>query len=213
MTVKKIFRENPYLTNLFAQVTNVNQNIITLDQTIAYAFSWWQESDSWTISGYEIIKAEKIWKEIFYTISSDHTLKKWDCVEIKIGRDKRYKLMKLHFAAEIILELINQNYKHPQKIWAHISSEKARLDFVRHGDISDIFKDLQTKFQTIVDSNLKITSAFSDEVEEIRYREIKWFAKVNCWWTHIRNTGEIWLILLKRVHLGSDKERIEIRLV
>ena len=37
---------------------------------------------------------------------------------MKIDWDKRYKIMKLHFAAEIILELVNQNFDRPEKNWS-----------------------------------------------------------------------------------------------
>lgn len=38
MSVKKIFWEDPYLTRLDAKVTSIDNNVITLDQTIAYCF-------------------------------------------------------------------------------------------------------------------------------------------------------------------------------
>jgi len=47
----------------------------------------------------------------------------------------------------------------------------------------------------------------------MRYWEIEGFAKVDCGGTHIRKTGEIGDIILKRgKSLGSNKERIEIYL-
>lgn len=49
MTVRKLFWEDPYLTETEAEITGVRENIITLDRTIAYAFSGGQDSDSGTI--------------------------------------------------------------------------------------------------------------------------------------------------------------------
>jgi Ser-tRNA(Ala) deacylase AlaX len=74
MSVKKLFWGNPYLTELKANVTSVNNNVITLDQTIAFAFSGGQQSDSGTIEGFQIIEAKKEGKEIFYTIENNHNL-------------------------------------------------------------------------------------------------------------------------------------------
>ena len=68
MSVKKIFWENPYLTKLEAKVTSIDNNVVTLDQTIAFAFSGGQQSDSGTIGGFQILEAKKEGKEIFYTI-------------------------------------------------------------------------------------------------------------------------------------------------
>jgi Ser-tRNA(Ala) deacylase AlaX len=129
-----------------------------------------------------------------------------------IDWEKRYILMKLHFMAEIILELVYQNYNHPEKIGANITDDKARVDFSWVGNISEIFPELISKTNSIINSNLDILSAFDDEKNERRYWYIEGFAKVSCGGTHLRKTGEIGLISLKRHNLGSGKERIEIYL-
>ena len=133
MSVKKIFWENPYLTELEANIMSVDDNIITLDQTIAFAFSGGQQSDSGTIGGFQIIEAKKEGKEIFYTIEQNNNLILNQDVIVTIDWEKRYRLMKLHFAAEIILELVYQSYNHPEKIGANITVDKARVDFFWDG--------------------------------------------------------------------------------
>lgn len=212
MSVKKLFWENPYLTEIEAKITSVNNNIITLDQTIVFAFSGGQQSDSGTIGGFNIIEAKKEGKEIFYTIEPNHNLILNQNVMVTIDWEKRYRLMKLHFAAEIILELVYQNYNHPEKIGANITVDKARIDFFWKGNISEIFPELMNKANNIINSNLSIISDFDDEKNEKRYWDIEGFAKVPCGGTHLKRTGEIGLISLKRNNLGSGKERIEIYL-
>ena len=210
MSVKKIFWENPYLTKLEAKVTSIDNNVVTLDQTIAFAFSGGQQSDSGTIGGFQILEAKKEGKEIFYTIEQNHNLLLNQNVLITIDWEKRYRLMRLHFAAEIILELVYQNYNLPEKIGANITVDKARLDFYWDGRISDIFPELLNKANSIINSDLEIISAFDDEENEKRYWYIEGFAKVPCGGTHLKRTGEIGSISLKRNNLGSGKERIEI---
>ena len=212
MAVKKIFWEDPYLTEIRAKVINVNKSVITLDKTIAFAFSGGQQSDSGTIGGYKIIEAKKEGNEIFYTILQNHNLKSNDIVLVKIDWEKRYRLMKLHMAAELILELVYQNYNRPEKIGANITVEKARIDFYWKGNISEIFPELMSKVNNLINSNLDIVSDFSDKKNEKRYWFIERFAKVPCAGTHLRKTGEIGLITLKRKNPGSGKERIEIYL-
>jgi Ser-tRNA(Ala) deacylase AlaX len=213
LALKKLFWEDPYLKEINARVISVNDNVITLDKTIAYAFSGGQASDSGTINEYKIIEAKRFGKEILYTIDPNHNLKVNDEVIVKIDWDKRYKIMKLHFAAEIILELIYQNFNRPEKIGANITEDKARLDFKWDGNISKIFPFLENRAREIIESNFDIVSQFSDEENEMRYWEIEGFAKVDCGGTHIRKTGEIGDIILKRgKSLGSNKERIEIYL-
>lgn len=212
MAVKKVFWENPYLTEIEAKIMSVDGNVVTLNQTIAFAFSGGQQSDSGTIGGFEIMEARKDGKEIFYTLEQNHDLKQNQNVMVIIDWAKRYRLMKLHFAAELVLELVYQDYNHPVKIGANITNEKARVDFFWIGNISEIFPELMNKINNLIDSNLDIVSAFEDEENERRYWQIDGFAKVSCGGTHLKKTGEIGSISLKRNNLGDGKERIEIYL-
>lgn len=210
MPARKVFWEDPYCTELEAHVTGVDGARVTLDKTIAYAFSGGQQSDSGTIAGYEILASRKVGLEIYYTLPENHSLKPGDAALIKIDWDKRYRLMKLHFAAELVLELVYQGYGRPEKIGADITSQKARVDFYWKGNISLIFPDLQARFKELVDANLDIRSTFSDEQAERRTWEIAGFAKVPCGGTHLKKTGEIGPVTFKRNNIGRDKERIEI---
>lgn len=211
MYVIKAFWDDPYLAELEAIVTSVDGGNITVDKTIAFAFSGGQESDYGTIGGYMIVRAEKQDKQIVYQLN-EHDLSVGDPVLIRVDWDRRYKLMRLHFAAEVVLELINQKFNNPEKIGAHIAEDKARVDFYWEGNISQIFTFLQDEIHRLVERNLPIKSAFSDVENEVRYWEIDNFAKVPCGGTHIKRTGEIGELLLKRNNIGKGKERIEIYL-
>src|SRR6266542_640781 len=145
MAVKKIFWVDPYKTELLTTISGVNGNIVTLTETIAYAFSGGQQSDDGTLNQYKILMAQKNGKEIYYTIEEGHNLKINDEVLLTIDWEKRYKIMKLHFAAEIILELVNQHFGRPEKIGANITSEKARIDFIWENNISEMFPILEAK--------------------------------------------------------------------
>lgn len=210
--VEKVFWQDPYLNTLKTTVTFVNGNEITLAKTIFYAFSGGQESDTGTINGHLVLEAKKQNHEIIYTLENNHHLNVNDEVVVCIDFDRRYKLMKLHFAAEIILELAYKNLEGIEKIGAHISEDKARIDFVWHENIAHSFEILENEAKKLIDANLDIISEFSDEENERRYWEVKGFSKVSCGGTHLKKTGEIGNIKLKRVNIGKGKERIEIYL-
>ena len=71
--------------------------------------------------------------------------------------------MRLHFAAELILELVYREIEGVEKIGAHISPDKARIDFHLDRNISCLFPSLVSQVRTLVDRDLEIESAFSDE--------------------------------------------------
>lgn len=207
---KKIFWQDPYLAELETSIQTVNGNQITVKETIFYAFSGGQESDYGTIGGVNVLEAKKNNKEIFYTLADNHGLKTGDAVKIVIDWDRRYKLMRLHFAAEIVLELVCQRFPDIIKVGAHIAEEKARIDFEWNQNISSFLPSLQQQAQAIIDSNQEIISAFSDEDNERRYWKINEFSQVPCGGTHIKRTGEMGSIRLKRVNPGKGRERVEI---
>jgi Ser-tRNA(Ala) deacylase AlaX len=66
------------------------------------------------------------------------------------------------------------------------------------------------RVQALVRADQPITSAFEDEAGERRYWEVPGFARVRCGGTHLRRTGEVGDIQLKRKNVGRGKERIEI---
>lgn len=208
--VKKIFWQDPYLTRLDTIVKAINNNVITLNETIFYAFSGGQESDYGTIGGYDVIDAKKDGKEINYTIADNHNLKVGDKVEIVIDWQRRYRLMRLHFAAELVLEVICHKFPEIIKVGAHIAQNKARIDFQWAQKISPFLADIQQSVQKIIEADQEIISAFSDQVNERRYWKIKEFAEVPCGGTHIKRTGEVGTIRLKRENPGKGRERIEI---
>jgi Ser-tRNA(Ala) deacylase AlaX len=213
MAVRKVFWEDPYRTEIATVLTCVSGETVTLESTIFYAFSGGQASDSGTINGFKVLEAQKLDnKEILYRLEPNHQLKTGDQVIVKIDWEKRYKIMRLHFAAEIILELVYQNYNHPEKIGANITEEKARVDFGWQGNISEIFPFIGSKAKEIIDADSGIISRFSDEEAEKRYWEIEGFAKVACGGTHLKRTSEVGNITLKRKNSGGGKERIEIYL-
>ena len=103
---KKLFWEDPYKTECNATVSSINGNKVKLDQTIFFAFSGGQESDEGTIADIKVINALKEGDkeniiDIEYELEKTPKFKIGDNVIIKINKEKRLKLMKLHTAAHI----------------------------------------------------------------------------------------------------------------
>lgn len=211
--MKKIFWEDPYQTQLKTEVTSVQDSIITLKESIFYAFSGGQESDSGLINGFRVLKANKIDKEIEYYLPENHNLTVGDYVFVEIDWDRRYKLMRLHFAAEIVLELAYGQLNGIQKIGAHISDQKARIDFKWSESITNELPEIKESAQKIINDKLPIISGFSDKENEKRYWEVEGFARVPCGGTHLKQTDEVGEIKLKRKNIGKGKERVEVSLI
>jgi Ser-tRNA(Ala) deacylase AlaX len=149
---------------------------------------------------------------IYYTLAEGHGLAPHDTVTVEIDWPRRYKLMRLHFAAELILELVNRKLN-IEKIGAHIAETKARIDFIYDKNISPVLESLLAEYNKIIASNAEIKTGFSDIKNQRRYWEIEGFSKVSCGGTHVKSTAEVGYVSLKRVNIGGGKERIEIKLL
>ena len=207
---KKLFWVDPYLSICDTTVKSVKDDIVTLRETIFYAFSGGQESDAGTIDLYPVLEAKKSGLDINYRLSEKHHLKQGDQVCVQVDWQRRYQLMRLHFAAEIILELAYQGFSGIEKIGAHIAADKARLDFIWPENLSSELPRIAAVAQELVDKNLEIVSAFSDEETQRRYWEVVGLGKVSCGGTHLCRTAEVGVLRLKRKNIGKGKERIEI---
>jgi Ser-tRNA(Ala) deacylase AlaX len=207
---KKVFWSDPYSTSHDATVASVSGADVTLDSTIFFAFSGGQESDQGTIAGVPVLSAKKYGVSIIYTLRQEHGLSLGQRVTIEIDWARRYRLMRLHFAAELVLELFYKELDGVEKVGAHIARDKARIDFAWPQSIAPLLPKIADDANRIISSNLDIRTGFEDEVKERRYWEIEGFSRVPCGGTHVRRTGEIGLMLLRRNNIGKGKERVEI---
>lgn len=209
--MQKVFWDDPYQKTLTTLVSEVNGNRFLFAQTIAFSFSGGQESDKAYVNGFPVIDSEKIGNLIYYVLPSGHGLRVGDQVSMEIDWSRRYKLMRLHFAAELILELVKRKLN-LKKIGAHIAETKARIDFIYDINISHIFEEILAQYNEIIEQDLPIVTGFSDLENQRRFWEIEGFSKVSCGGTHVKSTSEVGYIALKRVNIGGGKERIEIKL-
>jgi Ser-tRNA(Ala) deacylase AlaX len=210
--MRKVFWDNPYQQSLITTVKEVEGNRILLAETIAFSFSGGQESDKAFINEVAVAGSEMEGNLIYYTLEENHGLSVGDQVTMTIDWPRRYRLMRLHFAAELILELVTRALQ-VEKIGAHIAETKARIDFVFDQNIAVIFEKILTEYNTIIKSDRPIKTGFLDEASQRRFWEIEGFSKVPCGGTHVKSTAEVGFVALKRKNIGASKERIEITLL
>ncbi len=210
--MRKVFWDNPYKQILQTHVAAIIGNDVLFNETIVYSFAGGQESDTATINGISILNSRIDGNKIWYTLPEGHNLSVGDQVEMQIDWSRRNRLMRLHFAAEIILEIVTQNWGF-EKVGAHISESKSRIDFKAETNISTLFPEILEQYNNIITKNLVIEKGFSDESAQRRFWKIEGFAQVPCGGTHVDSTGEVGFVSLKRDRPGKGIERIEIRLI
>lgn len=210
MPTRKRFWEDPYLTHLDTTVLAVDGQRVHIRETIFFASSGGQESDAGTLGGYPVLHADKEGLDLVYTLPPDHQLRAGDGVAIWIDGARRLGLMRHHFAAEMILQLVYRARPGIERIGAHIAADKARIDFASDTSLSPLLPELEREAASLVARALPIHTAFSDIDAERRYWQVEGFASMPCGGTHPRTTAEVGALTLKRRNTGKGKERIEI---
>jgi Ser-tRNA(Ala) deacylase AlaX len=210
--MRKVFWKNPYQQSLETKVASVEGNELLFEETIAYSFSGGQESDKAYINDFPILGSRIEGILIYYTLPEGHGLSVGEKVTMTIDWARRYRLMRLHFAAELVLEIITQKF-HLEKVGAHIAETKARIDFVYPQHISALFEDILKEYDAIINADKTIETGYSDTQKQRRFWKIERFAQVPCGGTHVKSTKEVGFVTLKRSRSGKGIERIEIKLV
>ncbi len=210
--MRKVFWDNPYQHTLTTKVASIEGDQLLFEETIAYSFSGGQESDKAFINGTPVLGSRMEGNLIYYTLPEGHGLTPGDEVQMTIDWPRRYRLMRLHFAAELFLEIVTQKFQ-LEKVGAHISESKARIDFVFGEHISSIFDEVLEEYNKIIRAYQLIQTDFSDVQTQRRFWKINYFAKGPCGGTHVKSTKEVGFVTFKRARAGKSIERIEIRLI
>ncbi len=211
--MQKVFWTDPYLTELEAELVSVSGTNVRVDRSIFFAESGGQESDHGYFDNHPVIAACCDGADIVYQLPATHEFQRGQHITMRIDWTRRYRLMRLHFAAEVILELCYRRLPGIEKIGAHIGEHKARIDFRWSQTLSHVLPELSAGTHELIRSDQPITSAFSDEQKQRRYWQVTDFARVACSGTHLKSTGEVGGVRLQRKNLGRHKERLEITLL
>jgi Ser-tRNA(Ala) deacylase AlaX len=147
---KKYFWDDPYATSHQTVVSAVDGGEIELGLTMYFAFSGGQEGDQGTIGGIPMVSARKEGLHIKYTLPADHGLQVDQPVEVNIDWTRRYRLIRLHFAAELVLELFYKKLNGVDKVGAHITEKKVRIDFAWPESIAPLLPDIAEKANQIM---------------------------------------------------------------
>ncbi|MDP3734393.1 MAG: alanyl-tRNA editing protein [Nanoarchaeota archaeon] len=213
---KKLFWQNPYLTECKAKVVSIAGNKVKLDQTIFFAFSGGQESDHGTIGGINVISAVKQGDkesilDIEYELEKEPDFKVGDEVVVKINGERREKLRKIHSAAHIVYYFVIEKLGKLKIIGSNIAEEKARIDFLYDQPLNDVLPEIQDKVNKFLQENHAIITKDDEQKPNLRWWNCEEW-EMPCGGTHPKSTGEIGNLELQRKNIGSGKKRIEIRL-
>lgn len=222
-TINKYYIEEDCY-NCISKIIDIQENKIYLDETIFYAESGGQESDTGTITFNDLVlnvnnvqyeKKDSIYRTAHYIDDCDEdyllkSLKVGDKVELKIHKERRSKLSSYHtashlmfIAAGLVRKGITEN-----TIGCHIKEDSARFDFRVESKFSE--EELETIRHIInkmIADDLPIKTYFKDINTNQRVWECDGY-EIPCGGTHLSKTSLLNKMNVKRKGIGKGKDRI-----
>lgn len=233
METQKLYRDYPYLKECNAQVISIGTQGIELNQTVFFAEAGGQVGDQGTIEEVPILDAQhlggrlllrsdapviNVGTTIVHLPSVPTPFSIGDQVRIVLDWPRRYRIMRMHTAAHVVLYAALQfagprgsAKLHGTLKGCRIDAEEARFDFPAQERLNttDLAR-IQDWSNAFLHQDFAIEyNADRDEPDLRSWRcgEIAMY----CGGTHVRNTKEVGEIIVKRHNKGKGLERIYLK--
>lgn len=229
---KLLYWYNPYLKEFDAQVIEIIENKIILDQTAFHPNSGGVVNDTgkilWKEEEYNVLNVYKENNKIIHLLDRKPEFKIGDIVHGILDWERRYRLMKLHTAAHIVSAILYKEYK-ALVSGGEITLEYGREDYaISFEDWKFAFEDSINKANKIIELGIpvkiyflkkeealkipgivKLLDKFPPDIEEWRIVEIEGIDIQADGGPHVSNTKEIGGIkILKTENRGKNKKRL-----
>ena len=231
---EKIYYQQQYRKSITANITNINNQFIELDQTIAYPEGGGQDSDQGYIklvknsyiASFGFVKRvygtrKEIDANIYVNVDgvilhqvSEDQVKYFsigDAVEISIDPLRREKNSISHSASHLLYVAIKivRPEMIANTIGCHIKEGQSRFDFYTDERTSpEQIKEIENLTNKLIFQNLPIETYPSKKHSDARYWKCAEHI-IPCGGTHTDQTGKIGAsVTIKRKSLGKGKERL-----
>lgn len=234
--VRLLYLDDTYLKECDAIVTNVSDSkYVALDQTVFYPKGGGQINDvgEMTRDGevFNVVYVGKFSGEVSHEVDRPG-LKVSDRVHCRIDWDRRYRMMRSHTAAHVLITILC-NKTNALVTGNELILEKSRFDFNLENFDRDIFmscideaneifkKDIPVKTYELpreealkIPGMIKMAEALPPQVSELRIVEIEGIDKQADGGTHVRNLREVGQIeFLKAENKGKNNRRVYYRIL
>lgn len=223
MTIK-VFRDSPYLKELEANVVEkryVDEKFyIKLDRTIFYPhLSGGQPGDKGFINDIEVIEAYEDGDDIVHVLSKNVSGNK---VKVSINWDRRLDIMQQH-TGQHLLSAVFYKLFNGETIGFNLGDEYVYVDITVPDLTEEDAERVEILANKIIQSNFNIKSYYVDEKDlenldlsksskvktNIRIVEIEGFDFNPCGGTHLKNTGELGILKVRKWEGKRGNIRIE----
>ncbi|MFS0823486.1 alanyl-tRNA editing protein [Bacillus sp. 1P02SD] len=220
---KKLYYENPYLTNWTTEVTNMitkdDHCLITLKETAFYPEGGGQPSDTGLIDNMIVMEVFQEACEVYHKLPHPPENKVVDC---QIDWELRYDHMQQHTGQHLLSAICIDEYDAHTSSF-HLGKDTVSIDLSVPEFSDDQLLHIENKVNKAIYENQQIKTYFVSkeqagtlplrkmpdvEGNEMRIVEIEGYDTSACAGTHVSRTGELGLMKLLKTEKSKGNTRV-----
>lgn len=221
MSTTRLYYMDSYLTSFDARVVDVvdDGRRVYLDQTAFYPTSGGQPHDLGTLSGAAITDVIDEGERIAHIVSTPLT-NEASSVAGEVDWERRFDNMQQHTGQHLLSAVLEELYGH-HTVSVHFGHDYSSLDLDVESLSGDRIVEAERRANAIVAENRLVSVNFedaahvsglrkeSDRAGVLRIVSIDGLDRSACGGTHVRTTGEIGAILIRKVERVRKAARLE----
>jgi alanyl-tRNA synthetase len=215
---ERLYYHDSYVTEFRARVIDASpdRQRIYLDRTAFYPASGGQPFDTGQLGGRKVVEVIDEGDRIAHVLSESLTESE---VEGRVDLSRRFDHMQQHSGQHLLSAVLLEMFDAPT-VSFHLGAESSTIDIARALDPAQL-RDAELRANQIVFENRPVTISFQQSSEdlglrkptaregEVRIVSIQELDRSACGGTHVRATGEIGPILLRKLDRIRGNLRIE----
>lgn len=205
----KLFNDDPHLKKFSARVTAIDESEVELDRTAFYPEGGGQVGDTGSIGRSRVVDTRIESDRIIHVLEAAPDYSVGQEVEAEIDWERRHRIMRLHSAAHIMEHFLWKRLGEIERLGSRVDERKDRADYSYDGRLpAEELKMVEEETNRYLAECHEIEILSDPDRPGIRI----WKSgpiEMLCGGTHVRNTGEIGAVRLKRKNPGRGVERVE----
>lgn len=197
-----IYYQDPYKTEIEAEIIKVEGNKISLDKTIFIPQTNTEPGDFGKIQDVKIAGSKKEGNEIWHIIPQYNPFKVGEKVKLTLDWKYRFNAMRLHSALHLLAGVFDSKFK--ERAVAGVVKPKNACLVFKHEIPDEIIKQTIKQANEDIKSGVEIKTYEDAKRKGFRWCAVKDYPPIPCGGLHIKNAKEIAEILL----VNKETEKI-----
>jgi alanyl-tRNA synthetase len=218
LMTERLYYTDSYLRGFSAQVTELagEGRTVYLDRTAFYPTSGGQPFDIGSIGGVAVIEVADEEEHIAHKLAAPIAAR---AVECAVDWDRRFDHMQQHTGQHLLSAVLEELFR-LKTVSFHLGAESATIDLEGNADAGAMQK-AERRANEIVFENRPVAVSFEDAAQAkalrkpsdregtLRIVSIDGLDRSACGGTHVRATGEIGAILIRKLEKIRTQTRVE----